>query len=152
MKFSADEDALLARLVSEHGAADWHAVARHLRGRTSRQCRERWISYLAPGVINGPWTREEEKLLVAKYQEIGPCWRKIAVFFNGRTDNNVKTRWKMMRRRCQREIIAHLSGKRNLIAPDRWQAQNIEDISAPESLRDDVWDCTFPCDLMTDEF
>jgi hypothetical protein len=152
MKFSIDEDALLAGLVDEHGAADWHQISRHLSGRTSRQCRERWMNYLAPCVVNGPWTREEEQLLIAKYQEIGPYWRRIAVFFNGRTDNNVKSHWKLMQRRRQREIIAHLSGKLNWNASGRWQVQNIEKKIEPESWQDDVWDWTFPCDPATDEF
>jgi hypothetical protein len=61
------------------------------------------VNYLSPAVGNGPWTPEEEQLLFLKYNEIGPLWRRIALFFTGRTDINVKSRWNLIQRRMKRQ-------------------------------------------------
>jgi hypothetical protein len=74
-KFSQEEDVKLMELVGEHGAENWQKISQHLHGRNSRQCRDRWLNYLSPEVVNGPWSREEEQLLIAKYRELGPMWK-----------------------------------------------------------------------------
>lgn len=91
-KFSSFEDELLKQAIAKLGPYDWNAIAAEVPGRSSRQCRDRWKKYLS-GVENGPWTEEEDALLVMKYNELGPKWAQIAQFFKSRTDNNVKNRW-----------------------------------------------------------
>jgi hypothetical protein len=81
------------RLVSIHGSRQWAAIAGLLPGRNARQCRERWRTVLRSGLLNGPWSREEDELLVKLYNEYGPKWSFIAKAFNGRSDSNVKNRW-----------------------------------------------------------
>jgi hypothetical protein len=102
-KFSPEEDALLIELVNEYGLNDWDNVTLHLRGRNARQCRDRWLNYLSPDVKNGPWTGEEEKLLLEKYEVFGATWKRIAAFFPTRTDINVKSRWHLIQRRTQKQ-------------------------------------------------
>jgi hypothetical protein len=51
------------------------------------------MNYLSPHVRSGPWTEEEDALLVRKMNEIGPSWSSISEFFNGRSDNDIKNRW-----------------------------------------------------------
>jgi hypothetical protein len=63
IKFSSKEDELLTQLVKQHGADQWNQVAARFKGRSARQCRDRWLGYLAPSVSNGPWTPEEEELM-----------------------------------------------------------------------------------------
>ncbi|EFJ47650.1 transcription factor Myb16 [Volvox carteri f. nagariensis] len=53
-KWSADEDAQLVKAVDELGQK-WTAVARHVAGRTARQCRERYVNLLQPGLKFGPF-------------------------------------------------------------------------------------------------
>ncbi|EAY22700.1 Myb-like DNA-binding domain containing protein [Trichomonas vaginalis G3] len=91
-KFSSYEDELLKQAYAKLGPNDWNAIAEEVPGRTARQCRDRWKKYLS-GVENGPWTEEEDALLLEKYNELGPKWAQIAQFFKSRTDNNVKNRW-----------------------------------------------------------
>jgi hypothetical protein len=101
-KFTETEDVKLRKLVAEWGTDDWALVARHMGGgRTTRQCRERWQNYLRPGIVNGPWTKEEEDLLVLKYSEIGPLWQTIQQFFPTRTDIDIKNRWQKRQRRLR---------------------------------------------------
>lgn len=88
-----EEDNLLLKIMIEQQFTTWIAVAEQIPGRTARQCRDRWTNYLSPQNKNGPWTAEEDQLLIEKFRQHGPQWTLIAKFFNGRSENNVKNRW-----------------------------------------------------------
>ena len=103
-KFSKDEDTRLTHLVSQYGANNWHLIAEHMQTRSARQCRERYMNYLAPNVRNGKWTSEEEVLLVQKFEEYGPKWTHIAESFPGRSSVNVKNQWAVMSGKMARAI------------------------------------------------
>ena len=90
--FTAEEDELL-RKAMEQSFVSWVKLAESIPGRTARQCRDRWVNYLAPQNRNGPWTPEEDTLLWESYRTYGPQWARIARFLNGRSENNVKNRW-----------------------------------------------------------
>lgn len=96
-KFTPQEDATLKELVAKYGSTKWSEIAMKLPNRTGRQCRERWKNYLAPGIQNGPWSPEEDALLVQKVKELGTMWSKMVPFFPGRTDVNLKNRWVTLR-------------------------------------------------------
>jgi hypothetical protein len=64
-----------------------------MESRSARQCRERWVNYLAPTIRSDPWTEDENRLLIDKMNELGHCWATIGHFFNGRSENDVKNRW-----------------------------------------------------------
>lgn len=104
-KFTQSEDELLIQLVENFGTNDWQSISHQMPGRNSRQCRDRWQNYLSPDVVNGPWTPEEEELLVKKYEELGPSWKQIATFFPTRTDINIKSRWHLRERRLKKEDL-----------------------------------------------
>ncbi|OHS95662.1 hypothetical protein TRFO_38198 [Tritrichomonas foetus] len=97
--FSQHEDELLRTLVEEHGDADWKIIADNMKTRTARQCRERYRNYLMPGLVNGPWTEEEDILLKSKFIEIGAKWTVIATFFPTRSEINLKNRWAALSKR-----------------------------------------------------
>ena len=92
-KFTEEEDQQLRMLVEEHGAHKWDYIAASMPGRTGRQCRDRYQNYLCPGISRDEWTREEEQLLLEKYEEYGSQWSKISKFFQGRTGTALKNRW-----------------------------------------------------------
>ena len=77
-KFTPEEDKKLQSLIQKYGAGDWLNISQMMGTRNPRQCRERWNNYLNPQLRVDPWTIEEDKLLVMKYQELGPHWAKIA--------------------------------------------------------------------------
>lgn len=104
-KFTQEEDEKLSKLVQTFGTSDWISISYQMPGRNSRQCRDRWQNYLSPEVVNGPWTAEEEDLLVKKYNEFGPSWKQIATFFPTRTDINIKSRWHLRERRLKKEDL-----------------------------------------------
>lgn len=92
-KFTTEEDEHLKQLVEKYGCKKWEMIATEMPGRTGRQCRDRYRNYLVPGYFNGQWTQEEDDLLSARYQEMGPQWSKMTLFFPGRSANSLKNRW-----------------------------------------------------------
>lgn len=102
-KFTPAEDELLKSLVQMYGESKWALIAEKMQTRSPRQCRERYKNYLSPKIQNAPWTPEEENLLIQKYQQLGPKWSIISVFFAPRSDVNVKNHWAVMMNRTQRE-------------------------------------------------
>lgn len=98
-KFTQTEDRMLQELVRYFGDKNWKVVAEHMNGRNPRQCRDRWLNYLSPSVMNGPWTCQEDLMLDNLYNHFGAKWVKITKFFPRRTDINVKNRWLVLQRK-----------------------------------------------------
>ena len=90
--FSIEEDAVIVSLINRIGA-NWRDIAKSLPGRTERQCRERYKTYLDPNLRHDPWSPEEDDLLIRLYNEIGPRWAEMSKYFNGRSDNSIKNRY-----------------------------------------------------------
>lgn len=50
-RWSEDEHKKLEKLVQTYGTdRNWSTIAGHLSGRTGKQCRERWLNHLRPGI------------------------------------------------------------------------------------------------------
>jgi hypothetical protein len=101
-KFSVEEDNFLSYLVSLHGQSNWKQIASQMHNRTVRQCRERWKYYLEPSINRLEWTSEEDELLLAKHEELGPKWAQIGLFFHSRTDIDLKNRFHRIQRTTKR--------------------------------------------------
>jgi len=97
-KFSPEDDLLLIQLVENSPEKDWFEIARQMKNRNARQCRERWNNYLDPNLHLGDWTEEEDRLLLEKHQEIGSHWNAISRFFEGRSGNSIRNRFLMIQR------------------------------------------------------
>lgn len=89
-RFTKEEDELLKQLVNSQEQPNWNEVARYMKKRTARQCRERYNNYLRPNLVNGPWSKEEDELLIQLYEKYGPKWSLISQSFNSRSPVNVK--------------------------------------------------------------
>lgn len=91
--WTREEDEIIINYVQNHGDKDWAKLALLLRGRTGKQCRERFKNHLDPNIAKNSWTEAEDKLLIDLHQKLGNSWTKISAFFEGRTDNCIKNRW-----------------------------------------------------------
>lgn len=94
--FSHEEDANLTRLVGEMGDNQWINLARNMKRRSAKQCRERWAVLQNRRANQRPWTDEEDQLLLDKYYEVGPKWNIIEMFFVNRNSVILKNRFEFL--------------------------------------------------------
>lgn len=92
-RFSQDEDELLKHVVNDLHVKSWEEIAKHMPGRTARQCRDRFNNYLFKEISATNFTPEEDEIIIQKYHEFGPRWAAIARLLNKRSGNTVKNRW-----------------------------------------------------------
>lgn len=104
--WSADEDLLLKHLIEVEGVGHWPKISCQIPGRTSKQCRERWINHLNNGIRKGEWTKEEDEMLLNLRVVFGNQWSKISPLLNGRVDNDVKNRFHVLRRIQEKSLIS----------------------------------------------
>lgn len=96
--WSREEDKHLIWLIHQQGER-WRDVAAQMPGRTARQCRERWVNFLAPQIKNTPWSPEEDSLLESLHNKYGAQWALISRMIEGRSAVQVKNRWNSLQRR-----------------------------------------------------
>jgi hypothetical protein len=73
-----------------------------IRSLTPPQIRERWINFLAPGLIRGPFTAAEDAALVDAHKALGNRWTAIGRRLN-RSDSDVKNRFNAASRRVAKK-------------------------------------------------
>ena len=102
-KFTVEDDEILRSLVNELGDR-WEEIASRMPGRNARQVRERYQNYLSPNLNTSKWTEEEDQLLLSKVQQLGQKWVKISKFFTNRTDQMMKNRFNVLKRKEQKKL------------------------------------------------
>jgi len=87
-----EEDAMVFQFIENHGQR-WNEISKMMGNRSGKQIRDRYLNVLMPHINKSSWTKQEDKVIISKYQEYGSEWRHIAQELQGRTEAQVKNRF-----------------------------------------------------------
>ncbi|XP_006643940.1 transcription factor MYB3R-1-like [Oryza brachyantha] len=92
--WTPEEDAILSRAVQTYNGKNWKKIAECFPGRTDVQCLHRWQKVLNPELVKGPWSKEEDDIIVQMVNKLGPKkWSTIAQALPGRIGKQCRERW-----------------------------------------------------------
>ncbi|XP_062090801.1 transcription factor MYB3R-1-like [Humulus lupulus] len=93
-KWTAEEDEILRRAVQHYKGKNWKKIAECFKDRTDVQCLHRWQKVLNPELIKGPWSKEEDEVIVELVNKYGAKkWSMIAEALPGRIGKQCRERW-----------------------------------------------------------
>jgi len=97
--WSKEDDARLTDIMKKYkNPRDWEPIAKeHGAGKTSKECHERWIRYLKPGVRKGQWTDHEDAIVIeavtTSSEQPFTRWSDLAQRLPGRVGKQIRDRW-----------------------------------------------------------
>ncbi|GLT48230.1 hypothetical protein SLA2020_218690 [Shorea laevis] len=93
-QWTAEEDEILRKAVQRFKGKNWKKIAECFKDRTDVQCLHRWQKVLNPELIKGPWSKEEDEIIIELVKKFGPKkWSTIAQHLQGRIGKQCRERW-----------------------------------------------------------
>lgn len=94
-RWTRNEDEILKKAVlsSAKPRPSWAMIAKHIPGRSSKDCRKRWEHGLNQNLSRGPWSGSEDARLKAAVAEHGLHWALVATKVGKRTSDQCAKRW-----------------------------------------------------------
>lgn len=94
--WTQEDDEELLRVVDVCRNGDyipWNQVSYHIDGRRRLQIVNRWTRSIAPSLKKGPWSPEEDAILLAAVDRYGYKWAKIKDLLPGRSNFSCRERY-----------------------------------------------------------
>ncbi|XVF79998.1 hypothetical protein PTKIN_Ptkin15bG0035100 [Pterospermum kingtungense] len=92
--WTEEEDKLLTIAVQKFNGKNWKKIAEGVPDRTDVQCLHRWQKVLNPDLVKGPWSKEEDDLILELVAKQGKKkWSEIAKYLPGRIGKQCRERW-----------------------------------------------------------
>jgi len=111
--WSVEDDETLKCAVEKHGTKSWAVAGTYIKGKTGKQCRERWTTTLDPRLRQEPWNAEEDAKLVEAQAKYGGRWSKIVRVLPGRTEVGAKHRWALLCAKKTTATVHEVGAKRH---------------------------------------
>lgn len=93
-RWKKEEDEMLKQAVHTHKGKSWKKISEYFDDRTDVQCLHRWQKVLNPELVKGPWTKEEDDMVIELVNQFGPKrWSVIASHLKGRIGKQCRERW-----------------------------------------------------------
>ncbi|GER33791.1 myb-related protein [Striga asiatica] len=93
-QWTPEEDEILRMAVQRFKAKNWKKIAELIKDRTDVQCLHRWQKVLNPELVKGPWSKEEDEIIIELVNKYGPKkWSTIAQHLPGRIGKQCRERW-----------------------------------------------------------
>lgn len=92
-KWAEQDDSRLIASVEKLGRSRWRCVSLLIGTRSAASCRSRYENRLAPELMRGPWTANEDDILARAVIEQGKNWSVIAKLLPGRNDAACRERY-----------------------------------------------------------
>lgn len=90
----------MIRKAFTRGIRKWSEIAKHMPGKTGKQCRERWLNYLDNSARRGGWSEGEDAVLMKAYRLHGNKFAKITTLLPGRSEHAIRNRLQIL---CNKE-------------------------------------------------
>ena len=97
--WTPEDDQRLSDIMKKYkNPSDWEIVSKeHNRGKSAKQCHERWIRYLKPGVRKGQWQDHEDAIVIeavtTSEEQPFTRWSELAQRLPGRVGKQIRDRW-----------------------------------------------------------
>lgn len=93
-QWTAEEDEVLRVAVQRFKGKNWKKIAECFKDRTDVQCLHRWQKVLNPELVKGPWSKEEDEIMIELVNKYGPKkWSTIAQHLPGRIGKQCRERY-----------------------------------------------------------
>ncbi|GFT04051.1 snRNA-activating protein complex subunit 4 [Trichonephila clavipes] len=94
--WTPEEDAKMLKVIETYRVGKfipWNIVCNFLENRNVQRAMARYDTVLSREINRGPWTKEEDAMIMACVKRFGKNWRKAKQFLVGRINCKIKVRY-----------------------------------------------------------
>lgn len=112
------EDQKVKELYKIYGPK-WSTISKHMKLRTGKQIRDRYINKIDTKLNQSKFTQEEDETILKWYLIYGNVWSKIALKLKGRSGDMVKNRFYSKLKKCILKFNSEPNSSNNNLSIDK---------------------------------